>query len=55
VGLLDAVEQLKPVELRALQPNVEDHERRPPLLDRLQRLVTVLGEPGRMTFVLENA
>src|SRR4029079_15621097 len=25
---LDAIEQLKPVELAALQPNVEDHERR---------------------------
>jgi hypothetical protein len=31
--LLDAVEQLEPVEPRALQPDVEDHERRAPLLD----------------------
>src|SRR5262245_57066109 len=55
MGLLDAVEQLEPVELGALQPDIEDHERGTPLLDRLQRLVAVLGETGRMTFVFENA
>src|SRR5262245_29860914 len=55
MGLLDAVEQLEPVELGALQPDIEDHERGTPFLDRLERLVAVLGETGRMTFVLEKA
>ena len=53
--LLDAVEQLEPIELGALQPNVENHERRPPLLDGLQGLVAVLGEPRRMAFIFQDA
>ena len=52
MGALDAVEQLKPVELRALQPNVQDHQGRPALLDGRKRLVGILGKPRAMAFVL---
>ncbi len=52
---LDAVEQIEAIELRALQPNVEDDERGAPLLDGRQRLVAILGEPGAMPLVLKDA
>ena len=45
IAPLDLLEQLQPVELRALQPDVEQDQRRPPLGQRRQRLAAVGGGP----------
>ena len=55
VQLLGAGEHVEPVELGALQPDIEDDQRRPPFLDGAQRFVAILGEPGLMAFVFKNA
>jgi hypothetical protein len=55
VRLFDPGQHFEAVELRSLQPDVENHEGGPPLLDRAQGLVAVLGEPRLVPFVLENA
>ncbi len=55
IAPLDLLEQLQPVELRALQPDVEQHQRRPPLGERLQRLAAVAGGAGLEALVLEHA
>ncbi len=52
--LLDARQNFQPVELRALQPYIEDNERRPPLLDEAQRLVAILGEPRLVSFIFQD-
>src|SRR5437870_13555410 len=43
------------VELAALQPDVEDHERWLPAMDRGQRLGAVAGLTGRVAFILQDA
>ena len=54
IAPLDLVEQLQPVEPRALQPHVEQRQRRAPLRDRLQRGVAVGGTAGRIPLVLQH-
>ena len=51
--LLDRRKHLEPVQPAALQPDIEDDERRPPLLDRGQRFVAVARQAGRVPLVLE--
>jgi hypothetical protein len=41
IAPLDLLEQLQAVELRALQPDVEQDQRRPAVGERLQRLAAV--------------
>jgi hypothetical protein len=48
-------QHIEAVELAALQPDIEDDERRPPQLDGGERLVAVLGEPCAVALVLEDA
>ena len=55
VRLLDDVEHLEAVEPAALQPDVEDDELRPALLDGLQRLVGIARQPRAVTVVLQDA
>ena len=55
VRLLDDVEHLQAVEAAALQPDVEDDELRPALLDRLQGLVGIARQPRAVTVVLQDA
>ncbi len=55
VLLLDRFEQLQPVELRALQPDVEQDELRPARLDRRQRLVGIARGARLVALVLEDA
>jgi hypothetical protein len=43
VLLLDGVEQLQPVERRALEPNIQKRETRPPRDNGGERLVAVAG------------
>ena len=52
---LSDFQQLQPVELRALHPDVEQHQMRPPRLDRGDRLVGIAREPRRVALVLEDA
>ena len=54
IAALDLLQQLQPVEPRALQPDVEQHHRRPPLLDRLERLRAVGGGANRIALVLQD-
>ena len=53
--LLDRLEQLQPVELRALQPDVEQDKLRPARLDRGERLVGIAREARAVALVLEDA
>ena len=54
-SFLMAGEHLEAVEAAALQPDVEDDQVRPPLLDRLQGLVGIAREPRAVPLVLENS
>src|SRR5438552_2663988 len=51
----DHVEQLQAVKLAALQPDIENDQRRPTLADRFDRLGAVVGAARRVPFVFENA
>ena len=51
----DHVEQLQPVELAALQPDVEDHQRRPALAHGFDRLGAVVGAAGGIALILQDA
>ena len=55
IAALDHLEQLQSVELRALQPDVEQKQRRSPVGERLQRLVAVAGGAGLEALVLQHA
>ena len=55
IGALDDGEHLEPVEPAALQPDVEDDELRPALLDDAKRLVAVARQARAVAFVLEDA
>ena len=55
IAALDLLEQLNPVEPRALQPHVEQDHRRAPLLDRFERRIAVGRGADRIAFVLEHA
>ena len=55
VAALDLLQQLQPVEPRALQPDVEQHQRRAPVLDRVERRRAVGGRAHRIALVLEHA
>ena len=55
VLLLEDFQQLQAVELRALHPDVEQHQMRPPRGDRGDRLVGIAREPRLVALVLENA
>ena len=53
--LLDAVKQLQPVELAALQPDVEKDEVRPARCDRVQRVIAVARSARGVALVLQDA
>ena len=53
--LLEAIEQLQPVEAAALQPDVEKHQIGPPRDDGAERLVAVARGAGAVAFVLQDA
>ena len=55
IGALDDGEHFEAVEPAALQPDVENDELRPSLLDDAQRLVAVARQARAVTFVLEDA
>ena len=55
VAALDLLQQLQPVEPRALQPHVEQHHRRPPLADCIEGGGTVCGGAHRIAFVFEDS
>ena len=55
VAPLDLFEDLQPVEFGSLEPDVEQHERRPPLLDRVERTRAVGSSTHGVTFILEHA
>ena len=52
---LDRLEQLQSVELRALQPDVEQDQLRPARFDRRDRLVGIARQPRPVALVLEDA
>ncbi len=52
--LLEAVEQLQPVEAAALQPDVEENEIGPARDDGGQRFIAVARGAGAVTFVLQD-
>ena len=52
---LDLLQQLQPVELAALQPDVEKHQMRAAIGDFRQRRIAVARGPGGKTLVVENA
>ena len=51
---LDDVENLEPVELAALEPDIEDDERRPARLNLLERRVPVARDARVIALVLED-
>ena len=53
--LLGDVEHLQAVEAAALQPDVENDELRPALLDGFERLVGIAREPRAVAVVLQKA
>ena len=55
IAALDLLQELQPVEARALQPDVEQHHRRPALLDCLERRVAVPRGADGITLVLKHA
>jgi hypothetical protein len=55
VVALDLLEELDAVEARSLEPDVEEYQGWPPVLDRFQRRVTVAGGSDRITLVLEHS
>ena len=52
---LDCLEQLQPVELGALQPDVEQDQLRAARLDRRDRLVRIARQARSVALILENA
>jgi hypothetical protein len=54
VERLDCLDQSQPVEARALQPHVDERERRAPLADRFERRVAVERGPRFVTLVLHD-
>jgi hypothetical protein len=54
IAPLDVFKKLQAVELGALQPNVEQDQRGPPLSQRRQRLVAVRRSAGRIALVFEH-
>src|SRR6267154_6578917 len=52
--LLDLFQQLQPVELAALQPDVEKHQMRAAIGDFRQRRIAVARCPGGKTLVVQN-
>ena len=52
---LEHVEQLQPVEPRALHPDVEENQARPPPRDLVERGIGVMRLPRLVAFVLEDA
>jgi len=55
MACLDQVEDLQPVEARALQPDVQEDEVRTPRLDGGERLVGAPRSPAAVTFVVQDA
>ena len=55
VILLDLLEQLQPVELAALQPDVEKHQMRPPVGNLGERRIAVACGARGKAFILEDA
>ncbi len=55
MGALDLVEQRQPVQTAALQPDVEEDQRRAPLLDFAKRGIAVGGGARAVPFVGEDA
>src|SRR5262249_38390972 len=55
MGLLGDVEHLEAVEPASLQPDVEDDELRPALLDGAQRLVGIARRARAMAVILKEA
>ena len=51
---LDLLEQLQPIELAALQPDVEEHQARPAVGDLRERRIAVARGPCRKSLVVEN-
>src|SRR6185312_9146557 len=51
----DDLQNLQPVELTALQPDVENHQRRAARADRVERLLAVGGATRLVTLVVEDA
>jgi hypothetical protein len=52
---LHRLEDAQPVESGALQPYIQDHQRRPPGAERGDRLVGIGGETGLESLVAQNA
>src|SRR5439155_7769751 len=55
VVLLDLLQQLQPVELAALQPDVQKHQMRAAVGNFGQRRIAVARGPGAKALVVENA
>ena len=55
IATLDLVEQFQPIETRALQPHIKQHQRRTPRCDRLQCGIAVASVAGLIAFVLQDA
>src|SRR5665647_894283 len=57
IGLfaLDLLQQLQPIELAALQPDVEEHQMGAAISDFRQRRIAVARGPGGESLVVENA
>ena len=51
----DHFEDLQAVELAALQPDVEDHQRRPTLANRVDRFGAVVSAAGGVALILQDA
>ena len=54
MGKLDLLEQLKPVELASLQPDIEENQVRPAIGDFRQSTVAVAGGARFKAFIIEN-
>src|SRR5471032_2287727 len=53
--LLDAVEQLQPIEAAALQPDIQEYEVRPARPDRGDGRIAIARRAGRVSLVLQKA
>src|SRR6266496_5881298 len=54
MALADDGQEIETVELRILQPDIENDERGTPVGERRQRRIAVAREPRLIAFILEN-
>lgn len=55
VQLLDAVQNLQAVEATALQPDIQNHQRRSSVFDGDERFIAVCRKPRFVSFVFKNS